>query len=342
CLVSGWGNQSQSRQITTAQVTRASSSASTRSQELLPGFGEDGGAGYSGSGGVDGDRSGRRRQRIELGCGSIAAGDHRILAGESTSCAAVVKGNADAGNRIPILVGHQHGERQGQLRSGRSCLTIAAGDGDVSGGSGNGVLDKRDVAETGGLAGDRNLGDCRRQLQRTRSQAISVGDRGRRTGNGALVRSEGYSHAGDAVVVAVPGPGDARFGKSGTGGAGLVRSAVSNDLCGRAGRCSGGGGGIAKAGPGDGQRVGANFLRKGIKDRRGIAVGVGDGGGGTERTAFAPVTEVDGGADVGLSGVRVDDLDLKGSGKLGGHGSGLGVTSGNGGGVKQSVGFETG
>src|SRR6266851_7192478 len=71
---------------------------------LLRGFGEDGGVGYSGGGGIDGDGSAGRRKRIELGCRSRGAGDVGIGVGESASGTAVVKGNAVAGNGIAILV----------------------------------------------------------------------------------------------------------------------------------------------------------------------------------------------------------------------------------------------
>jgi hypothetical protein len=71
------------------------------------------------------------RKCIELGRRSGVADDAGIDAGVSASCSVVVKGNTDAGNRVAVLLGDEHGEGLGQLRSGRRNLNIAAGDSDV-------------------------------------------------------------------------------------------------------------------------------------------------------------------------------------------------------------------
>ena len=55
---------------------------------------------------------------------------------------------------------------------------------------------------------------------------------------------------------------------------------------------------------------------------------------------FAAIAEIDGDADVGLSGIGVDGLDLNGSGQRGANGSSLGVAAGNVQSLKQSVGFK--
>src|ERR1019366_9730586 len=97
---------------------------------------------------------------------------------------------------------------------------------------------------------------------------------------------------------------------------------------------------------GDRQGVGASLFGNGV-DGGGVAVGVGDGGVGIELAAgvgagdFAAITEIDGGADVGLSGIWVGGVDPDRSGQRGGNGSSLGVASGNGDDVKEAVGFET-
>src|ERR1700732_2296220 len=104
------------------------------SGELIRGFGKNGGGSYAGRRRSDGDGSWGRRERIELGYRSGVAGDAGIGVGVRASSAAVVKGNTDAGNRVAVLVDDEDGEALGQLRSGRSGLIIAAGDGDVGGG----------------------------------------------------------------------------------------------------------------------------------------------------------------------------------------------------------------
>src|SRR6202043_4098756 len=100
----------------------------------MRGFGENGGGGYAGRRRSDGNGFRGRRKGIELGCRSGVAGDAGIGVGVSASCAAVVKVNVDAGNRVAILVGDEHGETLWQLVSCRSGLVVAAGDGDVDGG----------------------------------------------------------------------------------------------------------------------------------------------------------------------------------------------------------------
>ena len=86
---------------------------------------------------------------------------------------------------------------------------------------------------------------------------------------------------GDAILVGILGLRDDGVGEIGTGGAGLICPAVGNNpYCG-AGRSGGGRGDIAEADPGDRQGVGASFLGNGI-DGGGVAIGVGDSGGGIE------------------------------------------------------------
>jgi hypothetical protein len=120
-----------------------------------------------------------------------------LTLGVSASCSAIVKGSGDAGNRVAVLIGDEHGEGLGQLRSGRRYLIIAAGDSDVGCGSGNRILDEVHVLQTGGTGGDRHGRDGGRQLQRRTRQAVRVGDHGRRIGNGSLVGSEVDGDPGD-------------------------------------------------------------------------------------------------------------------------------------------------
>src|ERR1700675_3195130 len=117
---------------------------------LLRGLREDGRGGYSSSGGGDGDDSGGQRECIDLGQRASVVGDTGIGVGESASGSAVAKTNGDAGNRVVVLVGHEHGESLGQLHSRRSRLIVAAGGGDLGGGPGKRVLGKDDG---GGYAG---------------------------------------------------------------------------------------------------------------------------------------------------------------------------------------------
>src|SRR6266852_8730559 len=224
---------------------------------LLRGFGEDGGVGYSGGGGIDGDGSAGRRKRIELGCRSRGAGDAGIRVGEKASGTVVVKADAVAGNGLAILVGHEHGEGLGQLRSRRSELIVAAGDGDVGGRSSNGVLDEEDVLEARRTARDSNGGCGGGQLHSGTSQALGVGDHGRWAGNGTVVGGEVDGDTRDAVVVDVPGLGNDGVSEAGTGGSSLLISSVGNDLYSRAGRGGGGGGDSAEAAAGDSQGVSA-------------------------------------------------------------------------------------
>jgi hypothetical protein len=248
--------------------------------ELVPGFGEDRG-GYSDDSRIDANGSRGRRERIELGYRSGVAGDAGIGVGVSASCAAVVKVNIDAGNRVAVLVGDEHSEGLLQLRPGRSELIVAAGDGDVGGGSGNGILDEVYVLQTGGAGGDRHGRDGGGQPQRRRRQAIRVGDHGRRIGNGSVVGGEMDGDAGDAVPIGILRLRDDRVGEIGTRGAGLLCPAPGNDPRGGARRGGGGRGDIAKAGPGNRQGVSACFLGNGI-GRGSVAAGIGDSGGGIE------------------------------------------------------------
>src|SRR3984893_15759602 len=259
----------------------AGSFRSACSGELIRGFGKNGGVAYSGSGGGDGDGFGGRRERIELGYRSGVAGDAGIDVGVSASGAAVRKVDVHAGNRVAVVVGDEHGEGLRQLRSGRSGLIIAAGDRDLGSGSRNRVLDKCGVLETGGTGGDRHRRDGGRQPQRRRRQTIRVGDHGRRIGNGSVVGGEVEVDSGDAVPIGILRLRDDSVGEIGTGGAGLFRSAPGDHPRGGARRGGGGGGDTAEAGPGNRQGVGARFLGNGI-DGRGVAIGVGDSGGGIE------------------------------------------------------------
>src|ERR1700686_2139515 len=304
------------------------------SGELIRGFGKNGGGSYAGRRRRGGDGFWGRRERIEMGYRSGVAGDAGIGVGVSASCAAVLKVNVHAGNRVAVLVGDEHGEGLRQLRSGRSGLIIAAGDRDLGSGSRNRVLDKCGVLETGGTGGDRHRRDGGGQPQRRRRQAIRVGDHGRRIGNGSVVGGEVEVDSGDAVPIGIFRLRDDSVGEIGTGGAGLFRSAPGDDPRGGARRGAGGGGDTAEAGPGDRQGVGARFLGNGI-DGGGVAIGVGDTGGGIEEAALAPVTEVNGGADFGLPVIWVGRIDLDRSGQRSGNGSRLGVASGNGDDVKQ-------
>src|SRR5208282_3469527 len=316
--------------------------------QLVAAFAKDGGGGYAGGGGGDGYGLGGHRERVELGCDSIGGGDDGIGVVETSSGTAVGKGDAVAGNGVVVLVGHDHGEGHGQLRSGSTGLIIAAGDGDVAGGSGNGVLGEDGVLEASGTGSDRHGSGGGGQLQSGTRQAIGVGDHGRRTGNGAFVGGEINGNPGNAVFVRVLGLDDEGIGQGGTGGAGLFRPAVVNDPYGGVGCGSSGGGGRAKAGfggIGEGQGVGTVMLGKCI-DRGGVALGVGDGGGGIERAAGngagfeAAVAEIDSNADVGFSGVGVGDLEVDGS-ERGGNGTRLAAACGKGNEVKQSVSYQT-
>src|SRR6202158_5182794 len=171
------------------------------SEELPRSFGKDRGGCYSGGGGGDGDGFGRRRQRIELGYRSRVAGDAGIGVGVSASGAAVVKVDVDAGNGIAVLVGDEHGEALGQLRSRRCGLIIAHGDGDVGSGSGNGMLGEgvrrlqSDRARCNG-----NGSNSRGQLQNSLSKAVRVRECGRRIGNGSLGCDEFNGNAGDVIL----------------------------------------------------------------------------------------------------------------------------------------------
>src|SRR5258708_10332455 len=78
---------------------------------LLRRFGEVRGIGYASSGGRDVDGSKGRRERIDLDHRSRGAGQTGIGVRESAPGAAVAKTNADARNRIAVLVGDAHGER---------------------------------------------------------------------------------------------------------------------------------------------------------------------------------------------------------------------------------------
>lgn len=228
-----------------------------------------------------GDGSGGRRKCIELDCRSGVAGAAGIGVSVSTPGTTVVKVNIDGGNGVAVLVGDEHGEGLRQLRSGGGELIIAAGDGDVSGGSGNGILYEVHILQTGGTGGDSHGGDGSGQPQSGAGHAIGVGYHGRRIGHGTLVGDESNGDTGDAVLVDVLDLGVEGTGKIGTGSAGLLRPAVGNDPY-RGGGGSGDGGiGGAEAGPGDGHGVVASLFRKGV-GRGGVAVGVGDGWVGIE------------------------------------------------------------
>src|SRR5713101_4788425 len=204
--------------------------------ELLSGLGKDGRVGYSGGGGADGDGAGRRWERVQLAHRSGAAGEAGIGVGETASGTAVVKRDAVARNGIAVLVSQERAEGLGQLRSCGNGLIIAAGDGDVGGGSGYRVLDE-DVGglQAGRTRGDRNCGDGGRQPQIRITLAIGIGDHGRRIGNGALVGGKGDGNTRDTVVVSILNLGDERLGEGGTGGGGLLRSAVAMTLIGAPG-----------------------------------------------------------------------------------------------------------
>src|SRR5208282_2769682 len=126
--------------------TPASTRGPATFAELLGVFGEDGGVGYSsGSGGDSDGFVGDRRERIELACRSVGAGDDRIGVGEDASSTAVGKVNVVAGKGIAELIGHEHCERPRQLGSVRSGLIIAAANRDARGDLGNGVLGEGDL-----------------------------------------------------------------------------------------------------------------------------------------------------------------------------------------------------
>src|SRR6202795_3008438 len=230
------------------------------SGELIRGFGKDGGGSYAGRRRSDGDGFGGRRERIELGYRSGVAGDAGIGVGVIASCAAVLKVNVHAGNRVAVLVGDEHGEGLRQLRSGRSGLIIAAGDRDLGSGSRNRVLDKCRVLETGGTGGDRHGRDGGRQPQRRRRQAIRVGDHGRRIGNGSVVGGEMDVDSGDAVPIGILRLRDDSVGEIGPRRALLLCPGPGNEPRGGARRGGGGRGDIAESGAGDRQGVGTRFL----------------------------------------------------------------------------------
>ena len=90
------------------------------------------------------------------------------------------------------------------MRSARIGLIIAAGDGDLGGGSGNGMLGEgvrrlqSDRARCNG-----NVSNSRGQPQSSPSKAARVRDRGRRIGSGSVVCGEVNGNAGDAVLDSV-------------------------------------------------------------------------------------------------------------------------------------------
>src|ERR1700674_1213430 len=254
---------------------------SASSGELIRGFGKNGGGSYADRRRSDGDGFGGRRGGIEMGYRSGACGDAGIGVGVSASCAAVLKVNVHAGNRVAVLVGDEHGEGLGQLRSRRSGLMIAAGDRDLGSDSRNRALNEWGALETGGTRGDRPGGDSGLHPPRRTGQAVRVGDHGRRIGNGSLVGGEVDGDPGDTVLVGVLGLRSDGIGEIGTGGASLFRSAVGDDPRSGAGRGGDSGGDIAEAGPGNRQGVSACFLGNSI-DGGGVAIGVGDSGGGIE------------------------------------------------------------